>query len=297
MYAMPFNELSQAQRERLAYLELRVFFVGELRRADIEHRFGVKPAAASRDISVYRELAPQNLAYDLSLRCYVAAPNFSPLFDMRPDRVLTWLAQGFGDGLDLGLPTQTPFEGPHHIFAPDLQTLAALTRAICAKKAVAIEYLSVSTGTKRREVVPVALADNGLRWHLRAYDRSKKQFADFVITRIGQVTPLEGKPEPHEYIAADEQWMKTVQLQLVPHPNMKWPQAVELDYGMTKGVLQVTTRAAMAGYVLQRWTVDASPDHSLDPSFHHLWLQNHEVLRGVQSAVLAPGAALQEGAA
>lgn len=295
MYAMPFDELSQAQRERLAYLELWVFFMGELRRADIELRFGVKPAAASRDISVYRDLAPQNLAYDLTLRCYVPATNFAPVFDISPGRVLTWLAQGFGDGLDLGLPAQTPFEGPQNFFAPDLKILARLTRAICAKKAVAIDYLSVSTGAKRREVVPVALADNGLRWHLRAYDRSKKQFADFVITRIRQVTPLEGKPQPHECIAADEQWMSTVQLQLVPHPHMKWPQAVELDYGMTQGVLQVTTRAAMAGYVLHRWSVDASPDHSLDPSAHHLWLQNHEVLCNVQSAVLAPGALPQEG--
>ncbi len=294
---MQIDELSQAQRERLAYLELRVFFTGELRRADIENRFGVKPAAASRDISVYRELAPQNLGYDLSLRCYVAAPNFSPIFGMRPDRVLTWLAQGFGDGLDLGLPTQTPFEGPQHLFSPNLPTLAALTRAICAKKAIAMDYLSVSNGAKRREVVPVALADNGLRWHLRAYDRYKKQFADFVLTRICKVTSLDGTPQTHESIAADEQWINTVSLQLVPHPDMKWPQAVELDYGMTQGVLRVTIRAAMAGYVLQRWSVDASPDHSLDPSAHHLWLQNHEVLRGVQSAVLAPGAALQEGAA
>ena len=287
---MQIDELSQAQRERLAYLELRVFFTGELRRADVEKRFGVKPAAASRDISVYRELAPQNLGYDLSLRCYVAATNFSPVFDMRLERVLTWLAQGFGDGLELSLPTQTPFEGPQHFFSPHIPTLAALTRAICTKRAISIDYLSVSTGAKRREVVPVALADNGLRWHLRAYDRSKKQFSDFVITRIRKVTPLDGMREPHESIAADEQWMQTVLLQLVPHPNMKWPQAVELDYGMTEGVLQVTTRAAMAGYVLQRWSVDASPDHSLDPSAHLLWLQNHEVLRGVHSAVLASGA-------
>jgi hypothetical protein len=287
---MQIDELSQAQRERLAYLELRVFFTGELRRADIENRFGVKPAAASRDISVYRELAPQNLGYDLSLRCYVTAPNFSPVFEMRPDRVLTWLAQGFGDGLDLGLPTQTPFEGPQNFFSPNLPTLAALTRAICAKKGVSIDYLSVSNGAKRREVVPVALADNGLRWHLRAYDRSKKQFADFVLTRIRNVTPLVGTSQTHECIASDEQWIKSVSLQLVPHPGMKWPQAVELDYGMTHGVLHVTTRAAMAGYVLQRWSVDASPDHSLEPSAHHLWLRNHEVLHGVQSAILAPGA-------
>lgn len=291
---MPLSAVSQAQRERLAYLELRVFFTGELRRADIEHRFGVKPAAASRDISVYRELAPQNLGYDLTLRCYVAAPDFSPVFEMRPDRVLTWLAQGFGDGLDLGLPTQTPFEGPQNLFAPSLPTLAALTRAICSKKAISIDYLSASTGAKRRDVVPVALADNGLRWHLRAYDRSKKQFADFVITRIRKVTPLDGISQPHESIAADEQWLRTVQLELVPHPDMKWPEAVKFDYGMTLGVLKVTTRAAMAGYVLQRLSVDVSPNHTLDPSAHHLWLQNHEVLRGVQSAVLAPGAMPKE---
>jgi predicted DNA-binding transcriptional regulator YafY len=294
---MPFENLSQAQRERLAYLELRVFFTGELRRSDIENRFGVKPAAASRDIGVYREIAPQNLGYDLSLRCYVAAQAFSPLFEMRPDRVLTWLAQGFGDGLETGLPAETSFEGPQQAFKPNLPILAALNRAIYAKKAVAIDYLSVATGGKLREIVPVALADNGLRWHLRAYDRSKKQFADFVLSRIRQVMPISDAPQPHESIAADAQWLRKVSLHLVPHPQMKWPLAVELDYGMTQGVLQVSTRAAMAGYVLQRWSVDASPTHSLDPSAHHLWLQNHEVLHGVQSAVLAPGAVLQEGSA
>lgn len=291
---MQFAELSQAQRERLAYLELRLFFTGELRRADIENRFGVKPAAASRDISVYRELAPVNLSYDLSLRCYVAAPDFFPVFEMSPERVLIWLAHGFGDGLELGMPTQTPFEGPHHFFAPHLPTLAALTRAICAKKAVSIDYLSVSSGAKRYDVVPTALADNGLRWHMRAYDRSKKQFSDFVLTRIHKVTLLDGTPQPYETIGADEQWKRTVSLQLVPHPNMKWPQAIELDYGMTQGVLQMTTRAAMTGYVLKRWSVDASPKHSLDPNAHHLWLRNHDVLRGVQSAVLAPGVELQK---
>src|SRR5207245_6946456 len=57
-------ELSQTQRKRLAFLELRAYFTGELRRGDIESRFGIKPAAASRDLSIYREIAPGNLAYD-----------------------------------------------------------------------------------------------------------------------------------------------------------------------------------------------------------------------------------------
>lgn len=58
------NAVSQTQRERLAYIELRVFFVGEVRRPDIEARFGIKPAAASRDLTAYKELAPDNLEYD-----------------------------------------------------------------------------------------------------------------------------------------------------------------------------------------------------------------------------------------
>jgi hypothetical protein len=287
---MQIEELSQVQRERLAYLELRVFFTGELRRADIENRFGVKPAAASRDIRLYREIAPENLDYDLTSRCYVAASNFAPFFEHRSDRVLSWLAHGFGDGLDLGLKTQTPFDCPKQFFEPVLATLAALTRAICARKAVTMHYVSVSSGSKTRTVVPVALADSGLRWHLRAYDRSKNQFADFVLTRISRVLQLDADVKEHEQLAADDQWMRMVELQLVPHPHMKWPRAAELDYGMTDGMLRIKTRAAMVGYVLRRWSVDASPDHHLDPEVHHLWLQNPHTLYGVESAILAPGA-------
>ena len=54
-------ELSQIQRERLAFLEMRAFFTGELRRGDIEARYGIKPAAASRDLKIYRGLSPLNL--------------------------------------------------------------------------------------------------------------------------------------------------------------------------------------------------------------------------------------------
>ena len=54
-------DFAQAQRERLAFLELRAFFTGELRRSDIEARFGIKPAASSRDLALYREIAPENL--------------------------------------------------------------------------------------------------------------------------------------------------------------------------------------------------------------------------------------------
>ncbi len=282
-------DVSQAQRERLAFLELRAFFTGELRRSDIEARFGIKPAASSRDLALYRAIAPNNLEYDPASRCYRPTVSFSPVFDFNPDRVLAWLLQGFGDGLDLGLKQAAPCEGPGQLNKPDLKVLAAVTRSMCARRVVLMSYVSLTSGVKRREVVPVALADNGLRWHLRAFDRDRRCFRDFVLTRISKVQELPDQAEESELLAADEQWARMVEMELVPHPGVAHPKGIEADYGMTGGVLMLKARAALAGYVLRRWSVDASPDHRLDPKSHHLWLRNAETLYGVESAALAPG--------
>lgn len=282
-------DMSQTQRERLAFLELRAFFTGELRRADLEARFGIKPAAASRDLSLYREIAPENIDYDAAARCYRPSAAFAPVFGFQPERVLSWLLEGFGDGLDLGLKQAAPCEGPGHLVKPDMEVLGTVTRSLCAKRALRVSYLSLSSGPKRREIVPVALADNGLRWHIRAYDRERNRFSDFVLTRISKASEVEAPVAKHEALQADEQWARIVDLELAPHPGIAWPKAVEADYGMQDGVLKIKTRAALAGYVLRRWSIDSTPDHRLDAASHHLWLRNPQTLYGVESAALAPG--------
>ena len=282
-------ELSQTQRERLAFLELRAFFTGELQRSHIESRFGIKPAAASRDLSIYREIAPGNLDYDQVSRRYRPADGFTPIFEFHPERVLSWLLLGVGDGLELGLKQSVLCEGPGQLARPDMEILAAITRALCARRPIRINYLSLSSGPKRRDIVPVALADNGQRWHVRSFDRERQRFGDFVLTRITKVQQLDCEPETRELLSADEQWARIVDLEIVPHPGNKQPKAIEADYAMTAGVLKIKTRAALAGYVLRRWSIDASPDHRLDPDSHHLWLRNTPILYGVESATLAPG--------
>jgi len=281
--------LSQAQRERLAFLEMRAYFTGELRRADIEARFGIKPAASSRDLSAYRELEPGNLDYDVAARCYRPSKSFKPIFEFSSDRVLAWLLQGFGDGLELKLRKVAPCEGPGNLVRPNLAILSAVTRAMCAKSAIKVSYLSLTSGASSREIVPVALADNGLRWHVRAFDRARGRFADFVLTRISKAQEIDSSVNDCELLPADEQWSRIVELEMVPHPGLAQPKSIEADYSMQEGVLRIKTRAALAGYVLRRWSVDASPDHSLDPASHHLWLRNTPTLYGVESATLAPG--------
>jgi predicted DNA-binding transcriptional regulator YafY len=181
-------------------------------------------------------------------------------------------------------------EIPSRLTQPDLDTLACVTRAIHQQCPLKVEYHSISSGRTDREIVPFALIDNGLRWHVRAFDRKSQDFRDFVITRIKHSVVMKGaEVQPHERSDQDIQWTRVVELELVPHPDQPRPEITEMDYSMDRGVLRMKLRAATAGYILRKWSVDCSPDHSLRGHEYRLWLKDHFALYGVKNAVLAPG--------
>lgn len=283
-------EMTQAQRDRLAFVELRLRFVGEIRRQDLVNRFGIQAAAATRDIAQYRELAPLNMEYDTKGKLYVRNSWFRPLFDFSPERVLTWLSQGYGDGEPIRWKASVAQEGTNLPCKIDLELLSILTRAIHKGAAVEVSYRALSSGLTTREIVPFALADSGLRWHVRAFDRRSGEFRDFVLGRLADARIIPGDVADHEKSDQDIQWNRITELELVPHPaNVQHPDTIEAEYGMEGGVLKVRARAAMAGYLLRRWNVDCTEDHSLKSGEHHLWLRNRQALYGVTNLVLAPG--------
>ena len=170
-----------------------------------------------------------------------------------------------------------------------MEVLAPICRAIHARRPVAIRYHSMSSGESERVIVPFALVDTGLRWHVRAFDRKSGEFRDFVVTRIEEPSLLDEEPKPHERPENDIQWTRIVELELVPHPRLARPEIIRMDYGMKEGSLKLRVRAAVAGYMLLRWSVDCSPDHSLTEEQYRLWLADPLALYGVENAKLAPG--------
>ena len=286
----PLSDLTQPQRDRLAFVELRLRFIGEIRRQDLMTRFAIQSAAASRDLALYKEMAHGNLDYDPKGKSYVLGPAFHPLFEFAPERVLSWLAHGLGDGEPLQRKAWVPSESPSRFTLPDLDVLATVTRAIHLQCPLSIEYHSISSGRTEREIIPFALIDNGQRWHVRAFDRKTQEFRDFVITRIRRPIAINGQcVATHETSEQDIQWTRIVELELVPHPDQPRPEITAMDYGMRDGALRLKLRAAMAGYILRKWSVDCSPDHSLRGHEYRLWLKDHLTIYGVRNAVLAPG--------
>lgn len=286
----PLASIGQTQRQRLSHIDFRLRFLGTISRADLVARFGIKEAAATRDLSLYRRLAPDNLGYDTRAKAYTVTRHYRPLFDYSPQQALTALASGSGDDRVITQKAHIPCETPTQLNQPQLDTIAVLSRAIHQQHIVHIAYHSLSSGRSEREIAPFALIDNGLRWHVRGWDRRRQRFSDFVINRME--SPLTRPDSPiaeHEQREQDIQWNRIVELEIVPHPRLNHPQTIALEYAMRDGCLHSNVRAALAGYILRRWNVDCSADHHLDSAEIHLWLRNRAALYGVQNLVIAPG--------
>jgi hypothetical protein len=282
--------LAKAQRDRLAFVDLKLRFLGEIRRQDLVARFGIQMAAATRDLAQYKALAAGNLEYDTRGKVYVRGAWFRPLYDFPVERVLAWLSQGYGDAEPLHWKGVVSWEGASLPGKINLELLSVLTRAIYQGSAVEVSYRALSSGRTTREIAPFALVDNGLRWHVRGFDRRSNEFRDFVLGRFEDARILPGPVAAHEKSEQDIQWTRITELELVPHPaNVQHPDTIEAEYGMEGGALKMRVRAAMTGYLLRHWNVDCTEDHSLKGGAYHLWLRNRQALYGVANLILAPG--------
>lgn len=282
-------DIGQPQQERLFHIDFKLRFLGTINRNDLVNRFGIKEAAATRDIALYKELAPNNITYDTKAKTYIGTEQFLPLFKYQGSQALSALCYGLGDDHVASSGSLITTESPTQLNFPNLDVLAEITRAIHQKKALVIDYRSLSSGLTQREIVPFALVDNGLRWHVRAYDRKRARFTDFVINRIVFAKLLSTKITKSETKESDIQWNRIVEMHIVPHPKLQYPETIEVEYGMTNGMLKIFVRAAVAGYVLRHWNIDCSPEHELQGAEFHLWLTNTPTLYGVENLAIAPG--------
>ena len=58
------EDLNFAQKQRLAFLDFLLMFRGTFNRSDLTSKFQMGMANATRDIALYRNLAPKNFNFD-----------------------------------------------------------------------------------------------------------------------------------------------------------------------------------------------------------------------------------------
>ncbi|MEW9798116.1 WYL domain-containing protein [Alteromonas sp. CYL-A6] len=284
------DELPHAQRERLAFIDFSLQYFGHVTRQDLINRFATGLAAGTRDFSLYRQLAPDNMVLDQATKQYLRRDEFTPLFVHNPETILHSLSRGFGDGLSGQIVSSEHCLNAVGLIHPDASIIASLMRAIHNGMAVRATYVSLTSGETERELVPHAIVNNGHRWHVRAFDRASQTFRDFVCTRFVRVDALASGRREIECSDYDGAWQRHVTLELIAHPGLTNPAAVHMDYAMKDGRKTVTVRAALAAYLLRYWQVDCSESARILGQGCQLALENRDVLNDIENAHLAPGA-------
>ncbi len=68
------NDIKWATRQRLQYIELMAYYTGVVTRSEVAKAFGISDAAATKDLKLYSEIAPENLTYKHTVFGFVPTP-------------------------------------------------------------------------------------------------------------------------------------------------------------------------------------------------------------------------------
>lgn len=273
-----------SQRERLFFIDFLAYFTGQVNRKELVARFGISEPAATKDLSLYAELAPQMLSYDLRQRCYVYAGG-EPMFQHAVDQALFALAGERALAFNPEHAKRLPSAVQESIKRPVPAALVArLTRALHTGRQVVAVYMSLEKGAKERELTPTALIHDGLRWHVRCFDHDSKRFKDYNLTRFQEVSELDRSPVD---VTADQEWQTEVDVLLAPHPRARHPETVRWDFDIAGLHKALRMRVCAVAYFLRHWHVDTTPGGTRDPKECQLYLVNRDELRnaGVQAWV------------
>jgi predicted DNA-binding transcriptional regulator YafY len=249
------------------------------------------------------DAAPGNIEYDSTQKAFVILPSFRRTFVLASGPQ-TWADQYLLQAASIltgaiqpadtwfgSTPPITVIEQIQRSVDPFI--LRTLLRAMEGRREVEIEYLSL-TSSRKRGVVPHSLAFNGTRWHVRAWCVDRKDFRDFVLTRMLDANP-ETKPsdaDPND----DLEWNTFIELRIAADPRLDADQraAIERDNGMTNGEARIRTRAAFAYYVMRDMLLDRDMDQ-IPPMRRQLSLVNRdEVEQQIREARAATEARLAE---
>jgi hypothetical protein len=275
--------------ERFAYIDFVLKFLGGLNRSDLLDFFGIGEAAASKELSEYKQLRPQNVNYDRALRKNVIlCDTFQPLIDIDAETALGMLANGFNKNKLYNnpmIPYQRIGANPHHL---NVDIISKITRAINTRTGLKCKYISGNSNNhEKRLIFPTAFFYDGKSWMFRAFHRDinsgKGNFKCFDFARVNSVDELHSqKAKAHETLPQDTDWHLIVQLQLEIHPNLpnhrKAILAQESGLPIDQSELFITEKAVLVYYLLKQWNVDVSdtPEENNHYNYH---LKNGSTLK------------------
>ncbi|WP_237061531.1 WYL domain-containing protein [Loktanella sp. M215] len=253
---MKHETIKPSQRKRYEFIEFQLMWEGTIGRKLLKDKFEISLQQATLDLTSYLDLEPKNMTYDPRQRTYVAQSNFRPAFVEGEAteylQHLEMLHHGYRAADEIWPASVPEFDAVRMSSRKtDPVILKTVLRAIRNRHCVEVMYVSLSSESESpRFLYPQAIASDGHRWHMRAFDSDKERHSDFVLSRIEKVTIKESDVKE---IPEDDEWSTIVYLRLRPDPNLaeRQRERLEVEYDMNDGELLLQVRQAMLFYYLR----------------------------------------------
>lgn len=255
------GELKSNTRRRFEFIEFQLSWEGSIGRKKLQDQFSISPQQATNDLTSYLDLCPGNMHYDPRQKSYVPTAKFRPqLTKGEASEYLVHLDmlhhghRSLGDIWITDTPTFDAVSVRARRISPE--ALKVVLGAIRSQACLRAKYGSLSSeSTDLRTLFPHAIANDGHRWHVRAYDFENERYSDFVLSRLRDISAA---ASPNLPVPSDVAWGKVVDVVMTPDPLIDPSKKafIEHEYGMVDGRLIVSVRQAMLFYCLRHYGFD-----------------------------------------
>lgn len=250
------SELKQLrQLQRLKYIDLCAYILGFVNRKVLMNRFDVKQACVTNDFNFYQKVAGDTLVYDHGLKAYKPVDWFSPTYEHAVNDAIDLISEG-----KQSIVCEPGFAANTYSYAiksvqPELSKVFSIFRGLYLNKKVEMEYLSRSSGQSHRLIAPHSLIRTGCFTYVRAFDHKSGEFRSFKLNRIISSKLINSRPSDLESKLADLDWQSEVTVTLVINEGVDNPEAIEYDYGLNNGKLEITIKKALIMFFLMDWNI------------------------------------------
>ncbi|MGO4999140.1 WYL domain-containing protein [Oceanisphaera sp. W20_SRM_FM3] len=244
---------------RFWLIELLANWEGRITCSHLQYYFKLGRQQANKIINQYQEAYPNGITYCASAKSFLVTADFKPAFISHDvAEYLNWIS---------GQSTHQPlvaekYQLAHAILSPPARNVSPhimrpLVHAIRHRERLEVDYGAVTHPDRSgRIIVPIRFVNTGRRWHLRAWCEKAQAYRDLVLSRLHGTPSSEGKCVSS--LPTDTAWETEITLRIQPDPRLSEDQQAALihDYGMHNGELALTTRAALAHYLLQELQIN-----------------------------------------
>lgn len=261
--------MNARQKEQFRFLELMAAYEGLVTNKMLRDQFNIKNVQASRIITGYIEVAPNNLKrhHGTGRGNYGPTHRFNALFSDLS--VSEYLRVRPGDS------SVVMEDSSQDMTQIDPKLFRSLFKAIKSKEAASVIYHSMTNPEGvERTIHPLAFAFAGKRWHLRAYDELKSDHRDFNLARISSITQSTKMIDTPR----DDKWETFVETRIRAHPDLTTAQqkVIRDEFFNGAALRVIKARSALKHYVLRDLEVAVDIKKQKPPEYQLALLASDE---------------------